>query len=268
MYQDTKMQQEIAQELHDSIAQSLAATSLMLQTLLTQSAFPVDDTRAMLQRAHMTIRTANAELRTLIDRIRPTPTQAMSIATTSHEKSHRAIKQSSMTQITGNAPVTHQSATASLSAASQKLVAIDRIRRIGLIASLREYFGHALLHHVQFQFNASQYLAQELASEVELFRVVQEAVSNAIRHGKATKISVALCCQHQQVQLRVINNGIAIAPTEAERSQVAGVGVGIASMRMRMQRLSGQLSVENSDSGVTVSALLPSRPLTPATKSA
>jgi signal transduction histidine kinase len=238
-------QYEIAQELHDNIAQSLAATSLMLQTLLTQSTFPVDSTRQMLHRAHTTIRTANAELRTLIDRIRGPANPIVS------NPSPRTISRALPVVPTRNqAP-----ATASLSTASQKLVAIDRIRRIGLIESLREYFAHALLHQVQFQFQADQYQRQELAIEVELFRVAQEAVSNAIRHGQAKRVDVTLQSDPQYVQLRVFNDGLPLAG--ATRTP----GLGIASMQMRMQRLAGQLRVENSDGGVLVQANVPAKPL-------
>jgi signal transduction histidine kinase len=205
-----------ARELHDSIAQSLAAVNLLLQSLIEQPDYPSAATRTMLNRVHVTSRTAHAELRRLITQLR----------LPEHD---RDIPQAPPRQ-----PV--------VSAASQKLVAVDRLRRLGLIAALKEYFLHALSGKTELIFASISYEPQNLALEMELFRIAQEAISNAIRHGQAkvVRISVSIAAEHAQLLVEDDGSGA----LEHMRG-----GVGLGSMRARAARLAGELTLGCSAAG-------------------
>jgi signal transduction histidine kinase len=216
-------QKAIARELHDNIAQSFAAVNLMLQSMIEQKEFPTDSTREMLTRIHTTARTANAELRRLIDAM-STPTKADLV----------------------NAPASKTS-----SPASQKLVAIDRLRRLGLIEALKEYFRSALPKTTQLQFE-HDYLGADLAIEVELFRIAQESASNAIRHGHATLLHVDLQATDSFVRLTLEDNGRGLNHAQL------GEGLGLASMRARAQRFNGHLQLDHAKlGGLRVSVQIP-----------
>ncbi|MEI9900078.1 MAG: ATP-binding protein [Hyphomicrobium sp.] len=88
-----------------------------------------------------------------------------------------------------------------------------------------------------------------------VYRVVQESISNAVRHGNPTAISVAVTSNPDgSIDIRVTDDGCGLKP--------AGVrGLGIVGMRERVSTLGGTLEVANRSDGhgVVVSAHLPAR---------
>lgn len=87
-----------------------------------------------------------------------------------------------------------------------------------------------------------------------LYRIVQEAVSNALRHASASRIDIELRVVDRSVELRVEDDGRGFDAAPVRR------GVGLASMRERATRLGGSISVEsNADGGTTVLATIPMR---------
>ena len=85
------------------------------------------------------------------------------------------------------------------------------------------------------------------AQHAVLFRVAQEAVSNAVRHGTPGRIAVELTTTQQTVVLRVEDDGI---------GGVEGGGYGLSGMRERLAALGGGLDVR-CDRGWTLTASAP-----------
>ena len=89
---------------------------------------------------------------------------------------------------------------------------------------------------------------------VALFRIFQEAMTNILRHARATSVSVALEWRGACVLLRVRDNGVGVA---AGRTRAAGT-LGLVGMRERAALAHGRVAVRRLGSGGTlVSALLP-----------
>jgi PAS domain S-box-containing protein len=65
-----------------------------------------------------------------------------------------------------------------------------------------------------------------------VFRIVQEAVQNAVRHGKATRVTISLCRDEGLVRLVVLDNGIGMK--EARSSE--GMGLRIMGFRAKIIR--------------------------------
>jgi len=89
----------------------------------------------------------------------------------------------------------------------------------------------------------------DLDSDVQLvvYRVAQEALSNAARHSDAERVGVELRRAGEKVELRVTDDGRGFAFEESER------GLGIAGMRERALLLGGDLTIESRPgSGTTV----------------
>jgi two-component system sensor histidine kinase UhpB len=85
-----------------------------------------------------------------------------------------------------------------------------------------------------------------LAGDVEtaLYRIAQEALSNAVRHSDATKILVRLTIRPGYVSLAIIDNGVGFDPDDALHGDARG-GVGLASVRERVELLGGTVNVES-----------------------
>lgn len=87
--------------------------------------------------------------------------------------------------------------------------------------------------------------------EVAVYRVVTEAVTNALRHGGATEVQVALTSDGGWLDVVVADDGRGWDPT------LSSVGVGIPAMRERSAEIGGRLAIASSDSGTTVRASFP-----------
>lgn len=94
----------------------------------------------------------------------------------------------------------------------------------------------------------------------EALRVAQEALSNALRHARATRIGVGLTTDAGTVTLRVADDGTGVAAP----SEQAGGGVGLESMRERADRLGGRLElVTRARGGTEVVLTFPAAPILP-----
>ena len=92
---------------------------------------------------------------------------------------------------------------------------------------------------------------------MNLYRIAQEALRNAIRHGKAGRISLALCQDGDEVTLSIADNGAGISEElvacEEER------GLGLKNMHYRARVMGGTLHIKaNSDGGTVVRCAIPS----------
>ncbi len=86
--------------------------------------------------------------------------------------------------------------------------------------------------------------------EVALYRITQEAVTNIVRHSKATSASVVLMNAKEEVTLLVEDNGIGFEPGPEGNSSKAGLG--LAGMRERATLLAGEIVVESGPEHGTV----------------
>ncbi len=93
--------------------------------------------------------------------------------------------------------------------------------------------------------------------EVAVFRVVQEAVQNAVKHANAKKIGVKLELEPQHIIAVVEDNGIGFDCEEYLR-QPRENSYGLVGMKERLEILGGQLSIKsNPGNGTEVLAILP-----------
>jgi two-component system, NarL family, sensor kinase len=92
-------------------------------------------------------------------------------------------------------------------------------------------------------------------AELALFRVLQESLSNVLRHSKSNLVDIRLSRRLKTVKLSVENRGASNLP--ARTGEVVRDGVGIAGMKERMMELGGHLDVLSTDYGTTVVASLP-----------
>jgi PAS domain S-box-containing protein len=80
-----------------------------------------------------------------------------------------------------------------------------------------------------------------------LYRIAQEAVTNARRHSQATVIEVTVDVEPGRVRLQVLDNGTGLAPAAA-----ASTGMGLRIMRYRAGMIGARLSIGPAEHGGTV----------------
>jgi PAS domain S-box-containing protein len=82
-----------------------------------------------------------------------------------------------------------------------------------------------------------------------LFRIVQEAVTNAVRHGQAQNVAIRLTRTADEVSLEVRDNGTGLPPNLNETQ-----GMGLRTMKHRAGSIGAQLAVRPGEGGGTVVA--------------
>jgi signal transduction histidine kinase len=103
---------------------------------------------------------------------------------------------------------------------------------------------------------AGIYRALPPALENEVVRVAQEAVANAVRHSRASRVELDLRYHPDEVALRVSDNGCGFQATDPTLPSKGHFG--LEGMRERADQIGGRLNVESSPkSGTTVTLKVP-----------
>lgn len=84
---------------------------------------------------------------------------------------------------------------------------------------------------------------------LHLYRIVQEAISNAVKHGYATKVRVELFSNNRYLQLKVIDNGIGFSSTNNKKEEK---GIGLNTMIYRANLLGGNIDIDQTSEGHTI----------------
>ncbi|CAN5509924.1 hypothetical protein BH23BAC4_BH23BAC4_14170 [soil metagenome] len=111
-------------------------------------------------------------------------------------------------------------------------------------------------------------VARSLPEPTHLYRIAQESISNAVRHGRASRVDVALAAGVERIRLRVEDDGVGIgavvvaggpdlpAPVQPEDNR----GMGVRIMHFRARILGGALEMRPGvDGGTVVTCTVPIR---------
>ncbi len=137
--------------------------------------------------------------------------------------------------------------------ASEAIEGLDRLvldlrpaqlDHLGLVATLRWYVARVQSQSGIIARLAVEGKAKRLEPEVEtaLFRIAQEALTNAARHADASLVEVALGFERDSLNLEVTDNGVGF---DAEATSLAPSSVGLIGMRERADLVGGVLVVRS-----------------------
>jgi signal transduction histidine kinase len=84
------------------------------------------------------------------------------------------------------------------------------------------------------------------------FRIIQESVTNIVKHSDATRVRIEASCQNDEFYVSIVNNG-----RRAEPGTAAASGHGINGMRERTTALGGTLETGPMGDGFAVRARIP-----------
>jgi signal transduction histidine kinase len=196
----------IARELHDSVGQILAAISMDLGTVLSQSGkLDSRGARAISESAHL-VDQASREIRTISHLLHP--------------------------------PI---------------------LDLAGLASALRWYVdGFSERSKIKVDLELPSDLVR-LPDDTELavFRIVQECLTNVHRHSGSAAAAVRIQQENSHLMIEVRDYGKGI-PRERQMELTASVrtGVGFGGMRERLRHLGGSLEIQSNENGTVIRALL------------
>jgi two-component system NarL family sensor kinase len=99
-----------------------------------------------------------------------------------------------------------------------------------------------------------------LEMEIDLFRVLEEGLSNVARHSGSTTASVRVATESDEMLLQISDNGRgfpnggeSFVQTDSERR----TGIGILEMRQRVRHFGGSLEISSTPKGSLLKARIP-----------
>ena len=99
-------------------------------------------------------------------------------------------------------------------------------------------------------------LLDDNTQATHLYRIAQESISNAVKHGRARNVTIGLSSDEHEVKLIVRNDGDPLPDGDCEND-----GMGLRIMRYRAGIIGGTLRIENTTDGqVSVACSLPISP--------
>jgi signal transduction histidine kinase len=131
--------------------------------------------------------------------------------------------------------------------------ALDELGLAPALASLarRTATSNGLAIRTRIELPDDRRLAPEL--ETTVYRVVQESLTNIVKHARATSVELAVRWEGDDVHVSVSDDGVGF-----DHEAAAGTGFGLAGMHERVELADGELTVvRRADAGTVVEARLP-----------
>lgn len=143
-----------------------------------------------------------------------------------------------------------------------------RVVELGLETALRDLVRHWSARRPEIALHLEMDPADDPGADQPaevIYRVVQEALSNAVRHGQATEIGIEVVAGNDEIVVSITDNGR--AGEGAAPDKPLGKGLGLIGMRERVAGSGGRLTFgpRRSEPGWRVTARLPvEHPVRPA----
>jgi PAS domain S-box-containing protein len=132
----------------------------------------------------------------------------------------------------------------------------SKLEYLGLVAAAKSFCRElSEQHQAEIDFR-DMAMPRSVPKEISLclFRVLQEALQNAMKYSGVRHIKVELRGTEGEIQLTVSDLGIGFDPQDAIHRR----GLGLISMRERMQLVSGEISIKSQPgAGTTIHARVP-----------
>ena len=102
-------------------------------------------------------------------------------------------------------------------------------------------------------------LSQE--TEMALFRIVQECLTNVHRHSGSGKAAIRIARNGDRVSLEVADKGKGLSADKLAGIRAGRSGVGITGIRERVRHLKGTVDIDSNQSGTRISIVVPAAPV-------
>ena len=194
--------QTISYEIHDGLAQYLAAANMQLQVFDGLRDSNPEEAKKAYDAAAQLVRQSHAESRRLISEVRPPVIDEIGVETA----------------------ISH------------------------LVHEQRQRGGPTIKFDSDVQFGRLPAILENA-----IYRIAQEALTNACKHSKSKKVTVAMTQEGQDVRLEVQDWGIGFDPESVEQGHF-----GLEGMRQRVRLLDGKFTIKSTPgSGTLVQVVVP-----------
>jgi signal transduction histidine kinase len=130
---------------------------------------------------------------------------------------------------------------------------------VGLCSALRQYLeGFTKRSGIETSVNLPSRELPRFKPELEtaIFRIIQEALTNVLRHSEARKAWITIDALDSQVTVTIRDDGKGI-PKHVAELRSGSVGIGISGMRQRVKEFGGQVHLQNANPGTLVEVAIP-----------
>lgn len=132
---------------------------------------------------------------------------------------------------------------------------------LGLVATLRWFLRQFQSTYSTIRLDGRIELEEEEVPEqlkIVIFRIVQEALNNVVRHSRAERVLVALRRKRSNLELMIKDNGVGIRAAAEASASVRRIGFGLSSMKERAELSGGTFGLgEGPHKGTTIRAVWP-----------
>lgn len=129
---------------------------------------------------------------------------------------------------------------------------VETLRRVDInnlkdIEKLIKEFSDNIKVNINRDIDCSNVLLTVEVEEV-LYKLVKEALTNSVRHGKSTEINIRIKCIDNGIEFEIKDNGIGVNEIKE--------GYGMRGMKERIEKVQGEISFK-SDNGFKISGFIP-----------
>jgi two-component system sensor histidine kinase UhpB len=128
---------------------------------------------------------------------------------------------------------------------------------LGLDGAVEEMLRHydSARSGCRFDLHAhGDFSGMENGVAISAYRIVQEALSNIVKHARATQATVSLSMEAGELRMQIVDNGVGFDPAQAS------AGIGLIGMRERVYAAGGRISIDAGlAAGTRISIAVPNR---------
>ena len=131
------------------------------------------------------------------------------------------------------------------------------LNKFGLIPALNslkesiEGTGQLKIEVLVFGFDENRL---EYNIEINLYRIIQELISNILKHAKASEVSIQLLKKEKRLNIVVEDNGIGFDVNQTKNKK----GMGLKNIESRVDSLNGEFNIDSGKgSGTTITIDIP-----------
>jgi len=125
--------------------------------------------------------------------------------------------------------------------------------RLGLVSAIGELCSRWQdIHPLRISFTACHTpFSSDLVRDTHIYRIVQEALNNTVKHARAHHLQIALMHNEAQLMVTIEDDGIGIAEHRQQQ------GLGLASMHDRASLIHGEIRFERLNTGTRIQLVAP-----------